>query len=58
MSASLSAHGNFFMTDKEKANFNSREFLRPSVGWLVSPSVVLSSRFVFFAPENVIIMGY
>ena len=57
MSASLFAHGDFFMRDKEKANSNSREFLRPSVGWSVSPSVVLSSR-VFFAPENVIIMGH
>ena len=57
MSASLSAHFNFFMTDKEKANSNKREFLRPSVGWFVSLSFVLSSR-VFFAPENVIIMGH
>ena len=56
MSASLSAHGNFLMTDKEKANSNStREFLRPSVGWPVSPSVGLSSRVFFLAPENVII---
>ena len=58
MSASLFAHGDFFMRDKEKANSNSREFLRPSVGWSVSPSVVLSSKGFFFAPENVIIMGH
>ena len=57
MSASLFAHGDFFMRDKEKANSNSREFLRPSVGWLVSLSFVLSSR-VFLSPENVIIMGH